>query len=189
MRNDNLLLCLDTVKLKLREMYEAKWYLHFLMNQFTKQECCMFAAPFIKDDPVTENLTIYQPYSLEQLWKIMPEDREFCHVVLEYWSCDTAEKAYLWAKQFLRDAGVSTFSVIVIHYFRGNYHAHLLISAAYPQPSDSYTPFFPFFPSHRQIEEAARRIPVEADKSISDIFCPYVIFDDSLYGNMPQKTL
>ena len=143
MSNDNLLLYSDTVRRNLREMDESKRYLHFLMNQFTEQEIVVFAAPFIKDDPVMENLTIYQPYSLEQLWKMMPEDRDFCHIELKYRNCDTAEKAYLWAKEFLHDKGLSSFSVIVIHYSGGQYHAHILVSAAYPQSPYGYTPFFP----------------------------------------------
>ena len=72
----------EVVKVKTEESGNVREYIDFLLWRGNLLEESVFAAPFIKGDPVAENLTIEQDYSPEQLKKLVPADCVFHHVVL-----------------------------------------------------------------------------------------------------------
>ena len=75
-----------------------------------------------------EKLTIWQPYSSEQLKALVPEGAVYEHVVFRYTISMTAEWAYIWTKQILQNLNIQGTCILVIHFFTGiGFHVHVLI--------------------------------------------------------------
>ena len=176
------------LRYKLNETGEVRSYIDFLTHRSTLVESCVFAAPFIKGDPVTEKLAVWQPYSPEQLRAAVPEGTNFEHVVFHYKYCSTHEQAYVWTREILHGMDVRGTCIIVIHYSGGSFHAHVLIP-----PENRLGQML----SSKEGHERVCRVMLDAKPSLTaELFdeqkAGYSVgieSDDSVYGSAPLATL